>query len=215
MIMDNFRGRIAFPEYVSIQYNVLFTSWHILFVLGFDIDVPDEVATKNPSLYLVGPNRELFNIWVFTTWMLLGVFHGIVSWIIPALLVIGDAEYDKERPGEFWQGSITAFTIIIIVVCSKLLSTCQSPLKIKTSILPTLAAFLCYVVWVAGVIPYVPPFPSWQPSMEGIAPDLVGNPNALIAMAAASLALIVLDLIITKLKTLFCPTALDRLRAGL
>jgi phospholipid-translocating P-type ATPase (flippase) len=214
MIMDNFRGRIAFPEYVSIQYNVLFTSWHILFVLGFDVDVSDEVATRNPNLYLVGPRRELFNARVFCLWMICGVIHGIVAWTVPALWIIDGAEYDKDSPGKFWEGSITAFTIVILLVSIKLLITCQSPLKIKTSILPTLAAIFCYVVWTAGVVPYVPPLTSWQPSMEGIGTNLAGNTNALISMVAVPAAVTTVDLVIAMVKTRLMPSELDRLRRG-
>merc|ERR1719440_345850 len=77
MHMDNFRGRIAFPEYLSINYNVFFTSWHILFVLGWDHDVPDSVAVVHPELYLVGPQRKLFNKRVFSGWIASAVFHGV------------------------------------------------------------------------------------------------------------------------------------------
>merc|ERR1740117_346595 len=76
MHMDSFRGRIAFPEYLSINYNVFFTSWHILFVLGWDHDVSDEVANANPELYLVGPNRQLFNKLVFAKWVFFAIYHG-------------------------------------------------------------------------------------------------------------------------------------------
>merc|ERR1719183_238206 len=61
----HFRGSIAFPEYLSIGYNVVFTSVHILLVLGFDLDVPDDVSNSYPILYTVGPRRELFNRRVF------------------------------------------------------------------------------------------------------------------------------------------------------
>jgi len=82
MHQDQYRGRIAFPEYLSVNYNFLFTSWHILFVLGFDCDVDDSVAVSTPSLYSSGPNRELFNGGVFTSWMIVAVYHGVVAWRI-------------------------------------------------------------------------------------------------------------------------------------
>merc|ERR1719478_912644 len=82
MHMDEYRGRIAFPEYLSINYNVFFTSWHILFVLGWDSDVPDSVAISHPELFLVGPQRALFNKMVFTRWMVFAIYHGCAAWIV-------------------------------------------------------------------------------------------------------------------------------------
>jgi len=218
MLMDNYRGRIAFPEYLSINYNVFFTSWHILFVLGFDSDVPDNIANTTADLYLVGPGRKLFNKKVFTGWILCAVYHGVSAWMAAAYLIIGDgsldelAEYDAKKPGRFWEGSITAFTTIILVVCLKLLLHCQSPFSWKTSILPTLGAIGCYlgIFW---CLAYVPPGPSLQPSMAGIPVDLMKNMTALIAMVAAPCGIITLDVILAVTRYMIWPTPLEKVRA--
>merc|ERR1711862_1055840 len=67
---NKWSGKIAYPEYLSMGFNVCFSAWHVLFVLGYDEDVPDEVANKTPSLYCVGPQRALFNRRIFAKWML-------------------------------------------------------------------------------------------------------------------------------------------------
>jgi phospholipid-transporting ATPase len=214
MIMDNYKGRIAFPEYLSINYNVFFTSWHILFVLGFDNDVPDAVAMTHPELYSAGPQRRLFGKYVFTKWMVYAVYHGCAAWMVSAVWIIDDATYDKKVPGQFWEGSITAFAIIIFVVVIKLLLHCESPLKFKTSILPTLGAILCFFV-ILGCLAYIPPGPSLQPSMEGIPADLLGNTNALIAMAIVPLAITSIDMSCIVARRCLNPSELDRLQASL
>merc|ERR1719482_2294128 len=199
MHMDRYRGRIAFPEYLSINYNVAFTSWHILFVLGFDSDVPDEVANSTPELYLVGPHRKLFNKWVFSKWVFCAIYHGCSAWLIAAFYVIKDAEYDKTQPGQFWEGSITAFTIIIAVVMVKLLLHCSSPCKFKTSILPTLGAVFCYVAILGGMA-YTKMAQDLQPSIKEIPADILANPNALTAMAAAPVIILIPDVIFMIIK---------------
>jgi phospholipid-transporting ATPase len=203
MHMDRYRGRIAFPEYLSINYNVAFTSWHILFVLGFDMDVPDSVANSTPELYLVGPERKLFNKKVFSAWCLCAVYHGCAAWVIAAFMVIKDAEYDKTQPGQFWEGSITAFTIIIAVVMVKLLLHCQSPCKFKTSILPTLGAVFCYVAILGGMA-YTKMAQDLQPSIKEIPADILANPNALTAMAVGPVVILIPDVIFMMAKRRFC-----------
>lgn len=81
MHQDKFRARIVFPEYLSIGLNVVYVTWHLWFVIGFDRDLPDEVACRRPELYPVGPERKLFNARVFTKWMLLGAIHGSIAWL--------------------------------------------------------------------------------------------------------------------------------------
>lgn len=214
MHMDRYRGRIAFPEYLSINYNVFFTSWHILFVLGFDTDVPDAIANSNPALYHVGPRRMLFNRLVFTRWILFAIYHGCAAWIVAAYWIIDGAEYNNQEPGVFWQGSITAFSIVIFVVMIKLLIACQSPFKFKSSILPTLGAVLCYVV-ILSCLAYVTPGPTLQPSMKGLPEDLLSNSGALIAMIVVPMAIITLDICYEVLQRTFFPSALDRLQLKL
>lgn len=64
---------------MSIAYNAFFTSWHILFVLGFDRDVPDEVALQHPSLYKIGTSNKLFNAWAPWEMPVVGSFRGVSS----------------------------------------------------------------------------------------------------------------------------------------
>jgi len=212
MFMDNYRGRIAFPEYLSINYNVFFTSWHILFVLGFDTDVSDTVANSHPELYLVGPQRKLFNKKIFTGWIVCAVYHGVSAWYAASHFVIDGAAYDKTEPGQFWEGSVTAFTIIILIVCLKLLLHCQSPLALRTSILPTLGAILCYF-GILGALAYVPPGPSLQPSVTGLPADLMQNFTALIVMVAAPCGIIMPDVIFFVIRYMIWPTPLEKVRA--
>jgi phospholipid-transporting ATPase len=214
MHMDKYRGRIAFPEYLSINYNVFFTSWHILFVLGWDSDVPDVIANTHPHLYHVGPKRVLFNKTVFTRWMLFAVYHGCAAWVVPAFFIIKDAEYDNTKPGIFWEGSITAFTVVIFVVMLKLLINCQSPWKFKSSILPTLGAILCYIV-IFGCISYVAPGPSLQPSMKGLLADWIQNTNALMVAFILPLIVISVDVVLDVARMFIWPTPLDTVKAEL
>ena len=52
MIMDRFRGRIAFPEYLSIGFNVFFTSWRRerYFKLAVDVSTAQKIRPKPQAL---------------------------------------------------------------------------------------------------------------------------------------------------------------------
>jgi len=217
MHMDEYRGRIAFPEWVSINYNVFFTSWHILFLLGFDQDVPDHVANSHPEIYLVGPRRALFNKLIFSRWMIFAVYHGIVAWIVPYYMISVDEVYNKELPSQWWEGSITSFTIIVLIVLLKLLLNTQSPLRFVTSILPTVASLVCYVMGL-GIIGYMPMFTEpetgLQPNMKEIPGEVFGNTNALIAIVAVPAAVFITDLIFEVAWKSIWPSPLDKVKAS-
>jgi len=165
MLQDSFRGLIAFPEYLSIGFNVCFSSWHILFVLGFDKDLPDSVALASPSLYHCGPRRALFNARVFSSWVILAIYHGAIAWGVPALM-FGTSEYDKVTPSLYWVQSATAFTNVNMIVCLKLVLVAQNPFAAHT-LLPTAGALMLYFLCLL-VIGYSSLGNALQPCMEGI-----------------------------------------------
>lgn len=198
MHQDDFRGRVAFPEYLSINYNFLFTSLHVLFVVAFDEDSLDQVAVRQPKLYLVGPSRSLFNRKVFAKWMIAAVYHGTVAWLVPNLW-FGKHMRDEDEPGSFWIASCTSFTIIVIIVCLKLLWSSASPFKIQTSILPSLVAFMMYCI-ILALLSYTRVGNQLQPSMKGMATDMLKTNNVLISLVAIPCAVGAFDAIFLMLR---------------
>jgi len=207
MHQDKFRARIAFPEYLSIGYNVLYSTWHLLFVIGFDRDIADEIACRSPDLYKVGPRRGLFNARLFTKWMLTGVLQGSMTWIIPCLM-IGTTEYDKLLPGKFWICSTVAFTAINIVVWLKLVLYAQNPFSLKWTVLPTAGAIMCYA-FALFMIGYTPIGISFQPCMESIPGELVKSTDAFVALIAASAVPLAVDVVEKAIVYFACPSELQ------
>merc|ERR1712079_81548 len=113
---SNFAGQIAYPEWLSSCYALLFTSLPVIVIIGFDSDLPDEVVLAHPELYEEGQMRMYFNAAIFAIWILSGIWHGGLAWLVPNLL-IGCQDPDNQ---DFWIGSIASFTLIIIIVSLRL-----------------------------------------------------------------------------------------------
>jgi magnesium-transporting ATPase (P-type) len=156
MHQNAFKGGIAFPEYLSVNYNVFFTSWHVVLVLAFDHGVSNEAAISRPEMYLVGPQRKRFNPIVFFIWMAHGVLHGSVCWLLPNLwfggtyYVEGKDSFWKNKASQaslidigqaedFWVASCASFCLIVIVCILKLLLEVQRPYS-PSSALPSIGA---------------------------------------------------------------------------
>jgi phospholipid-translocating ATPase len=196
MHQNDFAGGIAFPEWLSVNYNVFFTSLHVVFALAFDYGVSDEQSLSEPKLYRVGPARGRFNGVVFSIWMLHGIVHGSCSWIIPNLW-FGGTYYDKETskgPAEdFWVASVSSFFCIVSVVVLKLIMELQRPHAL-TCWLPSLGAILSLFV-VMGVLGYTGIGLSFQPNMEDIPELLFTRSDARLAIIASIGASLALDLL--------------------
>jgi len=174
-----FKGQIAFPEYLSISFNGFFTSWHILFALGYDYDMPDDESVSKPELYAVGPYRKLFNGMIFAKWMMYGVVHGAVAWIVP-FEWFGDKSYVKDEFVPFWINSVTSFIVVINTVMLKLFIHSVSPCKMST-VLPSVISVLLVLPCMLGLA-YTSLGLNFQPCMEGLPVELFSNWKAVLSM---------------------------------
>mmetsp|Transcript_119401 Transcript_119401/g.371965 ORF Transcript_119401/g.371965 Transcript_119401/m.371965 type:complete len:321 (-) Transcript_119401:65-1027(-) len=208
-IQDQFRGRIAYPEYLSMGFNVLFTSWHILFVLGFDKGVPDDVANKHPELYYEGPKRLLFNPKIFATWMVYAAWHGVVVWIIPNV-AFGGLEY-TEHPSSFWRASCTSFLITVFVVNLKLLLVCLNPLA-PTALLPTAVSFALTIgaLFCLGEVKLGYEMGGNQ-KMKNVPTDMFGMSKVWACLAGVTVLALLPDVVEKLVKRFIFPSAMDKL----
>ena len=83
-----------------------------------------------PKLYYVGQKSTIFNIPNYLLWMLMGVAHALVIFLVPYYIYLGTVITDKGETGDMWAFSISSFTAIIIV---SLILTNHNPLRLSTS----------------------------------------------------------------------------------
>lgn len=190
MFQDKFRSRIAFPEYLSVGFNVLYSAWHLVFLLGFDFDVSDAVAVASPSLYFVGPERQLFNAKLFARWLAVGVLQGSIAWSIPFAMV-GTLEYNKQEPGQFWISSTAAFTAINLIVCFKLVMYAQKATALSCWA-PTAIALFSYFIALL-TLSYTPIGRDFQPSMWQIPGELASQSDAILSIFIATIVALSFD----------------------
>jgi len=209
MFQYKFQGLIAVPEWLSINFNPIFTSLHMLLILALDKDISDEQANKNPALYKVGPARKLFNVKVFSKWVILACYHGVVCWTIPYTILDPDIDnVVKTEPSDFWVSSVTSFSCVVFVVCLKLMLVAQNPLGLHTW-LPTLITFVMFFI-VIFCFSYVWFGPTMQPNMKGMFGLMVENSMVPASIGTAIVVALAPDLVLILLKKLLNPSELDK-----
>jgi len=204
---DNFRGQIAYPEYLSMGYSVVFTAWHVVIVLGFDAGLSDEITNESPEMYKDGPSHALFNRWIFGTWIFFSLLHGSAAWLAPNL-VLGGLDWTPKTPNDFWLASMVSFTVVVIVCNARLHLNCLSPLR-KEVVAASLAAFFSYWLYLF-MLGHTPLGDIFQPSCVGLPAKVFTNSKAFTLLVVCSLVILIPD-VIEKLVRRHCfPTATDK-----
>lgn len=83
-----------------------------------------------PKLYYVGQKSTIFNIPNYLLWVLMGVAHALVIFLVPYFIYLGTVITDKGETGDHWAFSISMFTAVVIV--SPIL-TYLNPFRLSTS----------------------------------------------------------------------------------
>ncbi|CAK0896668.1 unnamed protein product [Prorocentrum cordatum] len=212
MFQYKFKGMVAVPEWLSINFNPVFTSLHMLLVLGLDRDISDEDANSMPHLYKVGPACRLFNTKVFAKWVAIACYHGFICWFIPFNIFIKPdiSDLDKKTPSEFWVSSVTSFSCVVFVVCFKLMLVAQNPLGLHTW-LPTLITLMMLFLAIF-CFSYVLFGPKMQPNMKGIFGDMFGNNDVYLSFAVVIVVALIPDVIMAAVGRVLFPSELDLAR---
>jgi len=212
-----FRGEIAYAEWLSSTYSVMFTSLPIMIILGSDRDLPDAVALSDPGLYVEGLERRRFNYKVFALWMISGVWHGSLAWAVPQI-VVGSREfvveynedkgkYDVAMAPKFWIGSCASFTLVIFFVQLRLymvaLNKCAAPV-VGILVLSVIAYVITLFLFGGGLS-------SMQPQLEGIPEEMVKDDKTLLCIFLSPLALLI-DLVLYEGSKMLYPSPLDKAR---
>jgi len=209
-----FRGEIAYPEWLASSYSLIFTSLPVMVILCFDKGLPDAVALAEPGLYIEGLQRMRFNFKVFSTWMISGLWHGTLAWLVPSLL-IGSKEffvadennkYQVKMVPDFWLGSCASFTLVVLLVDLRLWMV-----SLNTFAIPTVGILFLSILSYWITLFTVQGLFGMQPQIDGIPSEMLQDSRALLCIFLTPLALLV-DLALFQAAKVFFPYPLDKAR---
>lgn len=132
--ISGYSGQTIFDDYYITSYNMVFTALPLAAKAIYDQDVSPLETTLNvkpflPKLYYVGQKSTIFNIPNYLLWIMVGVCHALVIFLLPYYIYLGTVIEEKGETGDMWAFSISSFTAIIIVTRFKLTS---SPYRLST-----------------------------------------------------------------------------------
>jgi len=139
------------------------------------------------------------------------VYHGCVCWLVPYMFLKPSTDdYNKEETTIFWVSSVSAFTALILTVCTKLIMVSQNPLGMHTT-LPTVAALFVYLCAVIGLAK-IPLGNTMQPCMKTLPEDLAGEKLAMLSIVLAPVIALAPDCVFQAWQYFFSPTKLQQVQ---
>jgi phospholipid-transporting ATPase len=116
---NGFSGQIYFLDWLPMLYNSFWTSWPCMVAFLVEQDVNAERSLKYPALYAAGQRGMYFNVKRFWIWVVLGVWHGTLSYWIPVYTGFYPLT-DDGSVKHLWWISTVSFSLIIHIVTLKL-----------------------------------------------------------------------------------------------
>jgi len=201
---DSFRGQIAYPDWLSAGYPVVFTALPIVVIVCMDLDLPDDVVMDLPHLYKEGQERIYFNWRVFASWLASGIWHGGIAWLLPSLVVDNGMREDT-ADDDFWYASLVSFTLVVAHVSLRLwLVSLNKTNKYVIGVL-----LLCFVVYLISVLilGHTALGIYMQPQLDAVPIDLFTRMKAILVLFLTPFALL-LDAVAFKILHTLRPTPL-------
>ena len=161
---NGFSGQIYFVDWLPQLYNSFWTSWPCMFTYIYERDLSAEASLAYPIAYAAGPKGKYFNFPRFWSWVLLGIFHGMVCFWLPSIGLNTPVGIEGKDTGLWWQSTVS-FTMVIHVVTVKLFleSIFWSKVNLTAGCLSLLFYYLTVIVLNSGSVAI-----TFQPQLQGV-----------------------------------------------
>jgi phospholipid-translocating ATPase len=142
-LTNGFSGQKLYHDLMYQSYNVFFTAAPILVFGILDQDVSREMSLRYPFLYEIGRKKLYFNNRVFVQWMVCGLWHSLVVFIIPYFaLSNGAITFSDGRSNDIWLVGTIVFLLVIVVANAKVVVE-----TVHVSVFVYIGLFLSFFAW--------------------------------------------------------------------
>lgn len=186
-------------------YNSLWTSLTCLFAYAIERDVTYQISKKYPELYEAGQQNKYFTFWIFWKWVILALFHGVVTFFGCTYGFNGIID-SSGKTDDFWFASTIAFSSIIHLV------TCKLAIELNffnfVAIIAGVGSLLFY--WLFVIVFNTAFFSQLlQPELEYVYFRIFSNFNAWLAILFVPLIALLPDMTIKYFGKLYYPDMSD------
>lgn len=122
-LVSAFSGQIMYERVLTQVFNVIFTSWPIIFFATWDTEFKRETLLGHPSLYKDGIAGKYFNNGIFLSWLLYTLAESIFMMIIifGALWTSVATFGNMGQRADIWMEGWLVYVCTVLIVSMRLL----------------------------------------------------------------------------------------------
>eukprot|EP00743_Colponemidia_sp_Colp-15_P003792 GILK01004090.1.p1 GENE.GILK01004090.1~~GILK01004090.1.p1 ORF type:complete len:1295 (-),score=222.23 GILK01004090.1:130-3960(-) len=155
-IWSLFSGQKLYFEYMYQLYNIAFTAIPIMVLGVFDQDVGIEASLAHPELYRAGHKKSYFNAAIFVQWIVVGVWHSVVSFYVP-YLTFPMITKSNGTSNDHWETGTVVYLLLNLIVSFKVaLETCWFSWLTTAAIGASLFAWFMAMLLFSSVVSIAP-----------------------------------------------------------
>jgi len=111
-----FSGQTLYEAFIYQLYNITMTSLPIMYYALFDFQYFKPTFMQNPLLYKIGMNYSCFSMAIFSRWLILALFHGMVIYLVCMIALIDTSvvQSDGKNVG-FWVAGHASYGSAVII----------------------------------------------------------------------------------------------------
>lgn len=208
--VSGFSGQKLYNDILYQFYNVFFTFVPIMVFAVLDQDVPKKASLKYPELYRAGKERMYMNVQVCLGWIASGVWHGLVVFFIPYLVMSnGNTTHPDGKANDIWLvGSVVFFQVCLVTNLTVLLETCYLNWVVALGFFLSLLAWVLFQGYISGLHGVVV-----TSEFYGSMQRLLGCPMIYLIVITSSAMALMADIHAKGIKCSFFPSVLHQVQA--
>jgi len=124
--VNGYSGQTVYDDWYISFYNMVFTALPLMAKALFEQDVNPSIDGEGykkffPRLFYIGQRSLIFNTKNYAIWLVEGVFHSLIVFILPFFIYKRALLTDDSYNNDLWSFSISSFTAVIFIVTLKLM----------------------------------------------------------------------------------------------
>jgi len=209
-IYSYWTGQVIYERWSIGMYNIFFTFFPPLALGIFDKTCNAETREKNPALYLISQNSELYNIKRFWMFICNALYHSVLLfWLCKWAMETGVLWQDGLSDGYLVLGN-TVYTMVVITTCLKAALLMDSWNYIsQLFIWGSIAVWFVYLISYSHFWPTIKFVASNMPRMYQL---MFSSPVYWVLLIFVPVATIGVDFVIAYLKFQYLGSEADRLK---
>lgn len=200
--VSGFSGQKLYNDIHYQFYNVFLSVAPICFFALVDQDVSRKASVMYPQLYKMGIRSEYLNFRISSTWMICGVWHALVIFIVPyCTMSNGNVTNADGKANDIWLvGTVMMLCVCLVVNLVVVLETCLM------NWVTALGLFMTFIAWLLMQVVEM------ESAFVGSTARLFGSPMLwLVALTTTALSL-TLDVQMKAVRCNFFPTELHNVQ---